>query len=1138
MDVSDYYRRVTDVDIGVIARELLGDRIVGESGQRLYCDCPRHESQSHKAFNVMLDLQGWHCFGCGVGGDVLQLVEFIQSGEVTKGVSGPMPESHRTARDFLAERVGLPPLGKNGASPDDVAAIEATRAEELRVRAALTSLAAYYHTRLMASPEALEWLQSGYGLSAETIETLKIGYAANDAWTDAEGQKYHGVIHTLTTGAGAFTLRELSATGAFRPTPQDTLAPFFDRRIVFPYWCRGRAAFLIGRKTPWTPESQWEQAKYKKLPVHDDEKRAYISPCITNAHLYNEDVLLTRPKRVVITEGVTDCIALMQHGFATVSPVTVRIRQADLERVVGKLGGVKTVYVCQDNEISGVGLEGALQTARVLGGHGIETRLVVLPLGEKQQEVRRQLRERFGIDSATMAGGQQAALARRSAEEAREAAQLLADAKIDVNEYFTSGHPAEDFQALLDDAMTPVEYGIAQLPQDVADDERDRLLRPLLREVATLDPLEQSRHLKRIQDHYGRGSITLATLRQQVKAIEREQRQREQERQRQRARRPTAPAGTCLALIEQALIDSEMETRKPDYTRAAEVAFEWFKENGARFFRTQQGEPFMFFEDALLWMDSGARGQRRLYESTIYKHAGIVPTTASGRTFFAVLSDLAAEHGEIRDHLSWLHTDVTQYTVYFNLNTPENEIAKITPDGVEILKNGDNADGIILASSRKMEPIRYLPEADRAAAERYLAELILNNLTCAINDRFLVVTWTSCFLLIEFTGTRPGTRFEGPAGSGKTTGSKIISTLLYGSPQQKKSTDAANYTDGSQNPLIVLDNIEARQMSEELLAFMLTCITGITKEKRKGGTDTETVIERTKCLLNTTGIEPLGAEYMEVLSRSFIIEFALDDRASDCFLEAKVLASIREHRDLILSALMQKTSRVLAMIRDGAQERVMRLLHKALGDHNKRRANDFLSLMYLMTLADDEPEDIEAQLETISPTFLTQIGALNTVTLEAARESNPIATVLAALFSAHRRAVAADRARVSLDVARTSVEVFEERYQVEIVDEILIRGVLARELFVALKRFAKDSGLFFPMNSVHQFAQRLSNDLDTIRESGFVININHLPQRVRTYDISFEARLHGAGEREPFTGEEVLTAQLVAVEPVAKGVKG
>jgi DNA primase len=109
VEVQEYYRRLTDVDIGELARELLGGRIMQESDRTLFCDCPNHRSQSQRSLHVMLDRQGWYCFGCGVGGDVLQLVEFIRFGVVTRGRSGAMPESHRQARDFLAERVGFPP---------------------------------------------------------------------------------------------------------------------------------------------------------------------------------------------------------------------------------------------------------------------------------------------------------------------------------------------------------------------------------------------------------------------------------------------------------------------------------------------------------------------------------------------------------------------------------------------------------------------------------------------------------------------------------------------------------------------------------------------------------------------------------------------------------------------------------------------------------------------------------------------------------------------------------------------------------------------------------------------------------------------------------------------------------------------
>mgnify|MGYP005852643209 CR=1 FL=1 len=486
IDVHAYYRQITEVDIGGIARELLGGRIVEETPRTLFCDCPNHQSQSRLSLHVLLDKQGWYCFGCGVGGDVLQLVEFVRFGRVTRGHSGPMPESHRQARDFLAARVGLLPLAQFGSSSPEEA--EAEHRLTLRVREALTALVEIYHQRLVANAEVLAWFRAKYGISEETIARLKIGYAEDNSPSTAR---------LLMEGPAAFTPRELTATSAFRPTAQDSIVPFFDRRIVFPYWSRGHVVFLIGRHTPWTPDHDWEKSKYKKLAVRNDRNHAHVAACIRNDLLYNEDVLLTRPERVVITEGVTDCISLIEHGFAAVSPVTVRIREADWERLIAKLAGVKTVYICQDNEVSEAGMQGALKTARALAGHGIQTRVAVLPLGEKQIAARAKLNE--------------------LPENSPEVDALRADAKIDVNEFFASGKTAADFEAILAEAQTPLEMAIAQLypgAQDLA-----TLLDPILAEVHQLDPIEQPRHLKLIQEQCGKGRLPISALRQQMKVV-------------------------------------------------------------------------------------------------------------------------------------------------------------------------------------------------------------------------------------------------------------------------------------------------------------------------------------------------------------------------------------------------------------------------------------------------------------------------------------------------------------------------------------------------------------------------------------------------------------------------------------------
>ncbi len=529
-----------------------------------------------------------------------------------------MPESHQQARDFLAAKAGLPPLSSYGLSPEQMAEAESARMLELRVQAVLTETAKFYHRRLKESPEALQWLRSKYGIKDETIEELLIGYADNGP--GAENRQ--GVIATLTGKEHGFSLRELAATGAFVPTGQDGLIPFFKGRIVFPYWSRGRVVFMIGRKTPWTPDTNWEHSKYKKLPVHNDAFKKHIAPCVNNGYLFNEDCLLANPERLIITEGVTDCISLMEHGFAAVSPVTVRIREADWERLLPRLRSVKTVYICQDNEISEAGLHGALKTASVLAGHKIQTRLVVLPLDERRENARKELKERFGLDAAVGPRELTQRFTGRPEKEVREAEELLAAAKIDVNDYFAAGHTAEDFEGLIAEAKMPLEFGISRLPADVSEEERNRLLEPVLREVAQLSPLEQTRHLKLIQEHFGKSGLSLATLRDQVRAIQKDQRAQAKQEKKREKRRSNAPSGSCRARIEEILIDTELENGAPDYTQAAEAAYDWFTANGAQFFHTRQGEPFMYFDNAIYWMDSPDRGRKRQYAAMLYKHTG------------------------------------------------------------------------------------------------------------------------------------------------------------------------------------------------------------------------------------------------------------------------------------------------------------------------------------------------------------------------------------------------------------------------------------------------------------------------------------------------------------------------------------
>lgn len=78
---------------------------------------------------------------------------------------------------------------------------------------------------------------------------------------------------------------------------------------------------------------------------------------------------------------------------------------------------------------------------------------------------------------------------------------------------------------------------------------------------------------------------------------------------------------------------------------------------------------------------------------------------------------------------------------------------------------------------------------------------------------------------------------------------------------------------------------------------------------------------------------------------------------------------------------------------------------------------------------------------------------------------------------------------------------FVARYQIKFEEDGCLKEVLSRELFVALKRVARDFGLWFEMDSLRQFAQRFANDLETIRGARFDVFISQKRYGTKLYTI-------------------------------------
>ncbi len=1099
VDVADYYRRLRAISIADVAERLMPQRITERKSHELRCDCPHHDSQSKTALSISVNEGLWHCFACGVGGDSLQLVEWVFHGEVSKkGVTS----THRAARDWLAQMAGLPLLHEYGMSPEDVARFEENRAREDAVFVAMTELARHYHARLMSDdPEAVEiraWLKRTYTITEDSLRRLLIGWADDAGAFDA-------------VAPGCESERALAETGAFFFDSQDRALPFFKRRVVFPYWSSGRVVYMIGRILPWDPPDAYEP-KYKKLPTWSDNGRQWISRAVDGSVLWGEDVLAQRPKRVLVTEGVTDAIAAQQAGFHVVAITSARPKQDEIERIVRKLRGCGTVYFAQDNEISGIGQDAAMKTARLLERENVECKIAVVPTRAEHVAARTRLLEIIGAETMAVLEdappAQRRAVLRSAVPEDRldEVEKLLGAAKVDVADFFARGGTAAELEAAMEAARDPMEIAIDSVR--VVEDKADMAKRigGLMVELARMKPALRDAYVKRLKERTGLSRTILdAEISDARKAAK--------ESGDANALKPATPTvaksdpDSCAFIVETEKIAAAQLSRPVAWETIAEGVYLWIVSHGGRFFRDRAGVPALFFDNQVWPMVGGGSGERTRYEGLIYRLTGLVPTTSGPRTFYSILAAIAADRGTVKDQFPWIHTDVSSNTVWVNLNNERREIVKITSHGVTVLRNGDNDDGVILRGDSKFQPIEFDATVPAEILEPELDEMVAAHLACRPESKRALLAWVLCLPLLEFAGTRPMIRLEGPAASGKTFAAKMITTLVYGDEAQKKSTDAANYADAAKNPLVALDNVEVQNATPALIDFLLTSVTGITREKRASGTDAGIVSERPTCLVLSTGIEPLAGELEEVMSRSLVMRFdrAYKDRV---LLEKQVLARIKRERSRIFSAMFQRTVDVLAMVEAGHQESAMQLIRSHEGHSGRTRTDEYMALMYLQSVAASRG-DRTSMLAALAPSFQSIVSDLDETAASTTRESSAIATPMIALFSALAEM------KLSGGGLRFGLHVNE--------DHTMVYNASSTTLFLALRNLSKDKGFPFPYKNASQFGARLNGSIQVLSDHGFGIVSKPNPYGHLLYDIVWRPNL---GVFTPLSVEEMEAERL------------
>jgi DNA primase catalytic core len=307
------------------------------------CCLPGHED-TRPSFSADLDKGSWHCFGCKRGGTVFDLVMCMESVD------------YGEALRRLAERAGIH-LEEQGR--EEIERQVRLDSERKVVGEVWEAAVAYYQTRL--GDEQMRFLRESYGLTEETIQRFRLGYAEGSLGAHLKVRFKRG---------------QLLLSGLFVADDSRGIRDWFRRRIIFPIIVSGEIIEIAGRLAG--PPKLDGAPKYLRVGRHDAEKRPYVSQSIGRCRLFGEDSV-KRGKPVVVAEGIPDCIRAQQDGLPCVVPMGATFGRDSVQRLISLTATAPEVFVVADAEESGAGLRNAVDTARPLEDAGRNALVVQFP---------------------------------------------------------------------------------------------------------------------------------------------------------------------------------------------------------------------------------------------------------------------------------------------------------------------------------------------------------------------------------------------------------------------------------------------------------------------------------------------------------------------------------------------------------------------------------------------------------------------------------------------------------------------------------------------------------------------------------------------------------------------------------------
>lgn len=302
-----------------------------KKGSNYFGLCPFHHEKS-PSFSVSQSKQMYHCFGCGVSGNVFTFVMEYEN------------YTFREAVELLADRSGVK-LPKMEYSKEAKAQAD-LRAALLEIN----KMAANYFYYQLKQPQGQQGCQylMGRGLTEQTIRRFGLGYSnktSNDLYQFLRSKGYEDSILKET---GLVTIEERGARDKFW------------NRVMFPIMDVNNRVIGFGGRVMGDGEPKYLNSPETKL---FDKSR----------NLYGLNYArLSREKFVLLCEGYMDVIAMHQAGFtnavASLGTAFTSQHAALLKRYTDQ------VVLTYDSD--GAGVKAALRAIPILKSVGMSVRVL------------------------------------------------------------------------------------------------------------------------------------------------------------------------------------------------------------------------------------------------------------------------------------------------------------------------------------------------------------------------------------------------------------------------------------------------------------------------------------------------------------------------------------------------------------------------------------------------------------------------------------------------------------------------------------------------------------------------------------------------------------------------------------------